>query len=87
MVDKVYQDAEEWQESIVVQLAVRAMGSLEHLDEPERVWRIVLTNNKLIPPSDYIGTFLLRSQMNQALSGYSFVVSAELLLKQSRNQW
>lgn len=37
MVDKVYQDVEEWQESIVIQLVVRAVGSLEHLDEPERI--------------------------------------------------
>lgn len=37
MVDKVYQDAEEWQESTIVQLVVRAVGSLEHLDEPERI--------------------------------------------------
>lgn len=28
LVDKVYQDAEEWQESIVVQLVVRAVEAL-----------------------------------------------------------
>jgi hypothetical protein len=51
VVDEIYQeDAEGWKESIVVQLVVRAVGSLDHSNEPQRIWRLALRDNQSISP-------------------------------------
>lgn len=68
-VDKIYQDAEVWQGSIVVQLLVGGDGSLEH---PSRWTTEDLSGSLHEQPTDTTlpntvrGTLLLSFQMSQA---------------------